>query len=343
MSRNGSGVYSLPAGSVVANGDVSDASDLNTPLADLEADANVARPIVAGGTGASSAADALVNLGLTATAAEINILDGATVSTAEINVLDGLTASTAELNILDGATLTVTELNYVDGVTSAIQTQIDAKAALASPALTGTPTAPTAAVGTDTTQIATTAYVRDEVPNVLNAAGSAPIYGCRAWGSFDATDVSGTYSRSGTTVTVTMTAHGMTTGQGANLQFTSGTATTGFYFITVTDANTFTVTDSASGATSGNVTRRLWLKGHGNIASMSVLGTGYFGVTFATAMDDAYYALIGSASKETDASSTARIVTIIAANVTASGFRIHTETNNATLFDCEFTNFAVFR
>lgn len=38
-----------------------------------------------------------------------------------------VTASAAELNILDGATLSTTELNYVDGVTSAIQTQLDAK------------------------------------------------------------------------------------------------------------------------------------------------------------------------------------------------------------------------
>lgn len=54
MSRNPSGVYSLPAGSTITNGDTSDATDVNTPLADLEADANVARPIVAGGTGATS-------------------------------------------------------------------------------------------------------------------------------------------------------------------------------------------------------------------------------------------------------------------------------------------------
>lgn len=127
MSRNGAGVYSLPAGSTVTNGDVSDATDINTPLADIAADLNVARPIVAGGTGAVTAAAALVNLGLTATAAEINIMDGVTASTAELNILDGVTSTAAELNILDGATLTVTELNYVDGVTSAIQTQLDAK------------------------------------------------------------------------------------------------------------------------------------------------------------------------------------------------------------------------
>ena len=42
MSRNGSGVYSLPPGSTVTNGDTSDATDVNTPLVDLASDANVA-------------------------------------------------------------------------------------------------------------------------------------------------------------------------------------------------------------------------------------------------------------------------------------------------------------
>ncbi|MDV7394024.1 hypothetical protein RZS08_21775, partial [Arthrospira platensis SPKY1] len=44
-------------------------------------------------------------------------------------------------------------------MTSGIQGQLDAKANLVSPALTGTPTAPTAAPGTATTQIATTEFV----------------------------------------------------------------------------------------------------------------------------------------------------------------------------------------
>ena len=51
--------------------------------------------------------------------------------------IGGATITEAELEILDGATVTTTELNYVDGVTSAIQTQIDAKAPLASPSFTG--------------------------------------------------------------------------------------------------------------------------------------------------------------------------------------------------------------
>ena len=48
-----------------------------------------------------------------------------------------VTSTAAELNILDGVTATTTELNYVDGVTSAIQTQLDAKLALAGGTMSG--------------------------------------------------------------------------------------------------------------------------------------------------------------------------------------------------------------
>lgn len=57
------------------------------------------------------------------------------------------------------SSVTSTQLGYVSGVTSAIQTQLNNKAALNSPTFTGTPKAPTASAGTNTTQIATTAYV----------------------------------------------------------------------------------------------------------------------------------------------------------------------------------------
>lgn len=62
-------------------------------------------------------------------------------------------------NISGAVTASHTELNYVDGVTSAIQTQLDAKAPIASPTFTGTPAAPTASVGTGGTQIATCGFV----------------------------------------------------------------------------------------------------------------------------------------------------------------------------------------
>lgn len=48
---------------------------------------------------------ALTDFGITASAAELNILDGVSASTAEINLLDGVTATTSELNYVDVTSL----------------------------------------------------------------------------------------------------------------------------------------------------------------------------------------------------------------------------------------------
>jgi hypothetical protein len=66
-----------------------------------------------------NAATALINLGLTATATELNYTDGVT-----SNIQTQIDAKPDDLTDL-GVTATSTELNYVDGVTSNIQTQID--------------------------------------------------------------------------------------------------------------------------------------------------------------------------------------------------------------------------
>lgn len=63
----------------------------------------------------------------------------------------------------------------------------------------------------------------------------------------------GTYIQSGTTLTVTVTAHGYKTGDSLYLNPTSGAATPETLTITVTNSNTFTVTASASVTTSGNI------------------------------------------------------------------------------------------
>ncbi|MEN6644311.1 MAG: tail fiber protein [Armatimonadia bacterium] len=58
----------------------------------------------------------LDDFGVTASSAEINILDGATLSTAELNILDGATLSTAELNILDGVVASSSDFNKLVGL-----------------------------------------------------------------------------------------------------------------------------------------------------------------------------------------------------------------------------------
>ncbi len=54
-----------------------------------------------------------------------------------------------------------------------LQAALDAKAPLASPALTGTPTAPTAVAGTNTTQVATTGFVAAAIGALIDAAPGA--------------------------------------------------------------------------------------------------------------------------------------------------------------------------
>lgn len=60
----------------------------------------------------------------------------------------------------------VTGSTSFDGSGNVSLTTLDSKASLLSPALTGTPTAPTADVGTNTNQIATTEFVASTVNNV---------------------------------------------------------------------------------------------------------------------------------------------------------------------------------
>ena len=73
---------------------------------------------------------------------------------------------------------------------------IASKASLASPTFTGTPAAPTAASGTNTTQIATTAFVAAAVPDISGKANTSDIGSTIQ--AFDAdtakTDVAQTYT-----------------------------------------------------------------------------------------------------------------------------------------------------
>jgi len=117
-------------------------------------------------------------------------LDNTYITTATQTALDlkAPLASPTFTGTVSGITKTMVGLGSVDNtsdankpISTATQTALDLKetvanvalkAPLASPALTGVPTAPTAAAATNTTQIATTAYVRGEVAALVNSAGA---------------------------------------------------------------------------------------------------------------------------------------------------------------------------
>ena len=98
-------IYCDGTGSGASVGDITGSLDLGT--------------LVIGGT-TVTATGAELNIldGVTSTTAELNILDGVTATTAELNIMDGVTATSAELNILDGLTASTAELNIMDGVTA---------------------------------------------------------------------------------------------------------------------------------------------------------------------------------------------------------------------------------
>ena len=133
--------------------------------------------------------------------------------------------------------------------------------------------------------------------------GTAPIFGVRAWVNFNGTtsaDIGGTYSRTGTTVTViTSVAHGLIVGHKVFLDFTSGGAADGAFVVTaITSSTIFTVTHGTSGTIpSGNVTlsRRL-INASGNVANVSYLGVGEYAVNFTVALPNANYARCGFAN-----------------------------------------------
>ena len=151
------GTVTIPAGASItgyatsgANSSITSLTGLTTPLS-----------ITQGGTGATNAPDARTNLGITGGGSVISVdVSGGTT---------GLTTSGGP--ITNSGTITIAgTLAIANGGTGATTagTALTAlgAAALASPALTGTPTSTTAAVDTATTQIATTSFVTGQAASV---------------------------------------------------------------------------------------------------------------------------------------------------------------------------------
>jgi hypothetical protein len=116
-------------------------------------------------------------------------------------------------------------------------------------------------------------------------------YLCRAWVNFNgtATQRTGTYTISGTTITVNITSHGLSTGNFAQLDFSSGDGVDGRYSVTVINANSYTITNPVSGSTGGNVTQDAMIRASGNVSSITDNNTGDYTVNFTTAMPDINY------------------------------------------------------
>ena len=120
---------------------------------------------------------------------------------------------------------------------------------------------------------------------------------CKAWVNFNgvfAPNSGLSYSRTGTTVTVTSATHGLQTGWTVAINPATDTGLTGFALVTVTGTNTFTFQTASTGASTGTLGWAMGIRSSYNVSSISKFGSGDYGINFATPMADANYSVAGN-------------------------------------------------
>ena len=121
MPRDGSGVYSLPPGTTVAPNTTIESSWANALTADLAQDANTDRPVVAGGTGASTAADAATNLTVVSYGSS-QTLSASQQSTARSNVSAALKGHIYGLTLSNNSTDATNDIDIAAGEAASTET-----------------------------------------------------------------------------------------------------------------------------------------------------------------------------------------------------------------------------
>jgi hypothetical protein len=220
----------------------------------------------------------------------------------------------------------------------AIQTAVNSKANTNNAALTGTPTAPTAATATDTTQVATTAFVKAQ-------QGAMAITGGTITGLSSALPI----ASGGTGLTTVGTDGQVLTSTGTEIAWE--TPDPGY---TDADVKTFL---NATGDTPiyscrgwCKVTSKTTLAAGGNFASVADGGAGIAVFTFGAALPDTNYAVIVSPSPNNTTQFGTSGVTYVVYDQTTTSFKVcgrgYTGSNNTTYFtDQGYANMgiAVFR
>jgi hypothetical protein len=161
-----------------------------------------------------------------------------------------------------GTAVTVTSASHGLAVGNSIYTDPTSGTGVPGTYSVATVTGPNTFTYTAGTSLTTSGNITIRAVGNLSVYGTAGIVGNTSiYGTLYANQdvtigktLTGTYSQSGTTVTITSAAHNLFVGNSVVIDITSGTGVDGTYTITSVTANTFTYTAGTSLTTSGNVT-----------------------------------------------------------------------------------------
>lgn len=171
-----------------------------------------------------------------------------------------------------------------------------------------------------------------------------PVSQARAWVNFNGNPQTSTaYTRSGTTVTATKTAHGYAAGTIIEISAATDSGLNGVgILITIVDANTFSFTTTATGA-NGTFTIRSRIRSQFNVQSISSNGTGLYTVSFATALGSTNY-VVALTTSNYNSSETIGVATSAAgaAPNLKSTTQVQIESSNGSAVDLAEINVLIF-
>lgn len=220
---------------------------------------------------------------------------------------------TAKDSLPSGNSGKIVKGTEIDTELTAVASAISSKADTNSPALTGTPTAPTASAGTNTTQLATTAFVgsgitaeRTATATLTNKTLTSPtINTATVTGS---TITGGSVSSLATDIAVADGGTGASTFTANSVVLGNGTsALNGNMVAPGSSGNILQSNGTTWTSFTPSFTKVAWLYYDGgitasnNIASVTNPGTGLYTITFTNAFSDANYMVLATGQANSSA------------------------------------------